>query len=105
MFLGLWVVTGSLTIAGLPGTPAKSSYIGRRWMNFELDNGPSYKWKKLPDGGSIQYWRSDLAQCCTGRYYDGFGDRCSLVIRLDKERKIRQINIVEDSVACGIALK
>ena len=104
IFIGL-TVAGATLWAGLPGKPARSSYIGKRWMNFELNNGPSYKWEKLPDGGSIQYWRSDLARCCIGRWNDSFGDRCGLVIRLDKNKVIRQINVTEEGMACGTALR
>jgi len=105
IFIGL-ALAGATLFAGLPGTPAKSSYIGKRWMSFELNNGPSYKWKKLPDGGSIQYWRSDLARCCIGRYDGGGqGNRCELVVRLDKNKIVRQINVVEDGMACGVALR
>ncbi len=99
-------ILGETAGAGaLPGTPAKSSYIGKRWTAFELNNGPSYKWKKLPDGGMIQYWRSDLARCCIGRADDGWGNRCALVVKVDKNRIIRQINVTEEGIACGFALR
>ena len=94
-----------LLSAGLPGTPARSSYIGKRFMSFEMNNGPSYKWKKLKDGGSLQWWRSDLAGCCTGRWDDGQGNRCELLIQLDANKVIRTIRILEDGIACGIALR
>jgi hypothetical protein len=94
-----------IAFAGLPGKPTNSSYIGKKWMSFEMTNGPSYKWEKLPDGGSIQYWRSDLAGCCVGRWSSGIGNRCELVIRLDEKKKIRQINITEYGSACGFALR
>jgi hypothetical protein len=105
LFLGAMLAAASVWAGSLPGKPAASSYIGKRWMMFELNNGPSYKWKKLPDGSSIQYWRSDIAGCCVGRYDSGQGNRCDLVIRLDAKKVIRQINIVEDGIACGYALR
>jgi len=91
--------------AGLSGTPARSSYIGKRFMSFEMNNGPSYKWKKLQDGGSLQWWRSDIAGCCVGRWGSGQGNRCELLIQLDAKKVIRQIRILEDGMACGIALR
>jgi hypothetical protein len=100
----LWTATAVLA-GSLPGKPASSGYIGKRWMAFEMNNGPSYKWKKLPDGSSIQYWRSDLAGCCTGRWESGIGNRCDLVIRLDKNKVIRQINVTEWGMACNFALR
>jgi hypothetical protein len=102
---GLALGSALLIAASLPGKPASSSYIGKRWAAFELNNGPSYKWKKLPDGSSIQYWRSDLARCCIGRADDGWGNRCALVIKLDKNKIIRQINVTEEGIACGYALR
>ena len=99
------LIGGAVAWAGLPGKPAKSSYIGKSWMSFELNNGPSYKWKKESDGSSIQYWRSDLAGCCVGRLATGIGNRCELVIQVDAKRRIRQINIIEYGSACGFALR
>jgi len=89
----------------LPGKPVRSSYIGKRWMAFEMNNGPSYKWKKLPDGGSIQIWRSDIAGCCVGRYESGLANRCDLLIRLDSKKKIREIRVLEWGMACNTALR
>lgn len=100
-----FILASTIAWAGLPGRPARSSYIGKKWVAFELNNGPSHKWEKLPDGGSIQYWRSDIAGCCVGRYDGGQGNRCEIVVRLDKEKRIRQINIIEDGMACGYALR
>lgn len=104
ILLGLAVLCSFLW-AGMPGKPARSSYIGKRYMMFELNNGPSYKWKKTTDGGSLQWWRSDLAGCCVGRYESGQGNRCELLIRLDSKKVIREIRILEDGMACGIALR
>ena len=100
----LWGLASSLW-AALPGQPARSSYIGKRFMSFEMNNGPSYKWKKLEDGGSLQWWRSDLAGCCVGRWESGQGNRCELLIVLDPKKVIRQIRILEDGMACGRALR
>ena len=102
--LGL-LLLGTLVWAGLPGQPARSSYLGKRFMAFEMNNGPSYKWKKLPDGGSLQWWRSDLAGCCVGRYESGIGNRCELLIQLDKKKTIRQIRILDYGQACDVALR
>jgi len=100
------LLAGTLFLsAGLPGTPTRSSYIGKRFMSFEMNNGPSYKWKKLEDGGSLQWWRSDLAGCCTGRWDDGLGNRCELLIQLDAKKVIRRISILENGMACGVALR
>ncbi|WP_457603156.1 hypothetical protein [Nitratifractor sp.] len=99
------LLTISTLCAALPGHPARSSYIGKRFMAFEMNNGPSYKWKKLADGGSLQWWRSDLAGCCVGRYESGVGNRCELLIELDKNRVIRQIRILEHGSACNVALR
>jgi len=105
LIIAAMLSAASVWAGSLPGRPVSSSYIGKRWMMFELNNGPSHKWKKLPDGSSIQYWRSDLAGCCVGRFDSGQGNRCDLVIRLDTKKVIRQINIVEDGMACGYALR
>ncbi|WP_456429155.1 hypothetical protein [Nitratifractor sp.] len=99
------LLAASALWATLPGQPARSSYIGKRFMTFEMNNGPSYKWKKLADGGSLQWWRSDLAGCCVGRYESGVGNRCELLIELDKNRIIRQIRILENGSACHVALR
>ncbi len=97
---------GAVIYAGsLPGKPVRSSYIGKRWMAFEMNNGPSYKWEKLPDGGSIQIWRSDIAGCCVGRYESGVGNRCDLLIRLDSKKRIREIRVLEWGMACNRALR
>ena len=105
--LAIALIGGSFVIhaGSLPGTRANSSYIGKKWVAFELNNGPSYKWKKLPDGGSLQYWRSDIAGCCTGRYENGQGNRCDLLVRLDKNKVIREVRILERGMACSIALR
>jgi hypothetical protein len=87
------------------GYYARSSYIGKSWMSFEMNNGPSFKWKKFKDGSSIQYWRSDLAGCCTGRYYSGIENLCYLVIKVDSRKVIRSIKVIEDGSACIFALK
>jgi hypothetical protein len=79
LIIAAMLSAASVWSGSLPGRPVSSSYIGKRWAAFELNNGPSYKWKKLPDGSSIQYWRSDLARCCIGRADDGWGNRCALV--------------------------
>jgi len=99
------VVAAGMLSAELPGKPAQSSYIGKRWAAFEFNNGPSFKWKKLPDGGSLQYWRSDIAGCCVGRDDDGEGSRCDLLIRLDEKKIIREIRIIEEGIACMQALR
>lgn len=106
------VILGILTMsiasslwAALPGDPANSSYIGKRFMAFEMNNGPSYKWTKRRDGTSLQWWRSDLAGCCVGRYESGMGNRCELLIELDRNRVIRQIRILEWGSACNTALR
>jgi len=91
--------------AGLPGTPARSSYIGKRFMSFEMNNGPSYKWKKLKDGGSLQWWRSDLAGCCVGRDLSAAAGRCDLLIRLSPKKVILEIRVLEHGIACGVALR
>ncbi|WP_292664352.1 hypothetical protein [Nitratifractor sp.] len=99
------MLAASALWATLPGQPARSSYIGKRFMAFEMNNGPSYKWKKLADGGSLQWWRSDLAGCCVGRYESGIGNRCELLIKLDAQKVIKQIRILDDGSACNRALR
>jgi hypothetical protein len=101
MMAGAGGWAGSLSV----GEPARSSYIGKKWMAFEFNNGPSYRWEKLKDGGSLQYWRSDIAGCCIGNDDDGAGSRCDLLIRLDADRIIREIRITEHGIACPYALR
>ncbi|WP_457606332.1 hypothetical protein [Nitratifractor sp.] len=102
----LFLVSSMILLAGLPGKPASSSYIGKRFVTFELNNGSANRWEKLKDGGSLQYWDSLSAGCCTGgRDGDGMGNRCKLLIRLDKNSFVREIRILENGMACGVALR
>jgi len=109
-FLKFLVVFGILFVLNLEakgsgGYYARSSYIGKSWMSFEMNNGPSFKWKKFKDGSSIQYWRSDLAGCCTGRYHNGLDNLCYLIIKVDSRKIIRSIKVIEDGSACIFALR
>ncbi len=82
----------------------KSSYIGKRYTAFELNTGPSYKRVKLPDGGVLHYWRSDLAGYFSARD-DGQGSRCELRIYTDKNGIITDIKMIEEGIACLSALR
>lgn len=85
--------------------PVSSSYIGKRWMAFSMNNGPSFKWEKLPDGGTLQYWRSDIAGVGVSRYDDGMASMCRLIIRTDMDNRIVEIGMLENGSACGPALR
>jgi hypothetical protein len=87
------------------GKPVRSSFIGRKLTAFELYAGPTYKWKNLPNGDSIQYWRSDIAGFGASRGDDGQGTLCRLIILTDAQKYIKEIRVVEDGIACGPALR
>lgn len=87
------------------GKAVRSSFIGRKLSAFELYAGPTYKWKNLPNGDSIQYWRSDIAGFVASRGDDGQGTLCRLIILTDAQKYIKEIRVVEDGIACGPALR
>ena len=85
--------------------PARSSYIGKKLVAFEMNNGPTVSWKTLPNGDTLQYWRSDLAGLTVTWRVDGQGTLCRLIIKTDSKKVINSIKIVEDGIACGVALR
>ena len=82
-----------------------SSYIGKRIMIFEMDNGHSYLEERLSEGGKLYYWRSDIAGAGIDRYDDGQASLCRLIIKTDRNKIIRYIGVIEDGSACGPVLK
>lgn len=90
-----------------PRQVGKSLYLNKRYMKFEVDNGPSYRDVRLPDGSVMHYWRSDygnLIAAALGRD-DSYPDYCELVLRTDKNGIVREITVLEESIICGGVLK
>ncbi len=85
----------------------KSLYLGKRYMKFVMDNGPSYRDEKLPDGSTIHYWRSDfgdLIALATGRD-DSEVDYCELALRTNRKKIVESIQILQESLQCNGVLK
>lgn len=90
-----------------PQRVGKSLYLNKRYMKFEMDNGPSYRDVRLEDGSTMHYWRSDygnLIAIATGRD-DNYPDYCELALKSDKNGIVREIYILEESILCGGILK
>ena len=104
----LWL--GLSACGPVPSEPRKvnkSLYLGKRYMKFVMDNGPSYKDRKLSDGSTVHYWRSDtgnLLAIATGRD-DNYPDVCELALYTDPRGIVRRIQILEESIRCGAVLK
>lgn len=90
-----------------PRAVHKSLYLGKRYLKFVMDNGPSYKDEKLADGSVIHYWRSDygnLLAIATG--WDGsYPDYCELALKTNAQGIVTSIHILEESIQCNGALK
>ncbi|WP_457607661.1 hypothetical protein [Nitratifractor sp.] len=85
----------------------KSLYLGKRWMKFVVDNGPSYRDVKLRNGSTIHYWHSDVGDLIAismGRD-DNYPDYCELALKTDKTGIVRKIYVLEESIGCGGVLK
>ncbi len=108
--VALVVWLGLSACGPVPSEPRKvnkSLYLGKRYMKFVMDNGPSYKDRKLSDGSVIHFWRSDtgnLLAIATGRD-DNYPDVCELALRTDPQGIVRQIRVLEESIQCGAVLK
>ena len=90
-----------------PQRVAKSLYLHKRYMKFEVDNGPSYRDVRLSDGSTRHYWRSDfgnLLAIATGRD-KSYPDYCELRIESDAKGIVRRIEILENSIQCNGVLK
>ena len=90
-----------------PQRVVKSLYLNKRYMKFEVDNGPSYRDVRLPDGSTLHYWRSDtghLMAIALGRD-DSYPDYCELALKTDRNGIVREITILENSIICGGVLK
>ncbi len=85
--------------------PAKSSYIGKRFMKFEMDAGSAIRREKLPNGNTLHYYKSDAMGFSTTRGGDDQATRCILIILTDKKDIIKKIKIYERGIACGPILK
>lgn len=105
--LALLVVSACAPTSSQPRPVQKSLYLGKRYMKFVMDNGPSYRDEKLSDGSTIHYWRSDfgnLLAAATGRD-DSAVDYCELALRTDPSDIVVTIQILQESLQCNGALK
>ena len=109
----LWSLPISLLLLASCAQPdrplrvAKSLYLNKRYMKFEVENGPSYRDVPLKDGSTMHYWRSDygnLIAIATGRD-DNYPDYCELALKTDRNKVVREIYILENSVLCGPILQ
>ncbi len=106
MVLLLAFVSGCTPVSG-PQPVAHSLYLGKRYLRFVMDNGPSYKDVRLRDGSVLHYWRSDtghLMAIATGRD-ENYPDYCEIALRTDPHGIVRAITIIEDSPICIGVLK
>ncbi|WP_456457825.1 hypothetical protein [Nitratifractor sp.] len=112
-FIGSLIVAPLLLLTACgPTSPRplpvhKSLYLGKPYMKFVMDNGPSYRDEKLPDGSTIHYWRSDfgnLIAVATGRDDSG-EDYCELALRTNPEKTVERIQILQESLRCNGVLK
>ena len=106
LLIGTLLLAGCAGSVSTPYTVHKSLYLNKRLMKFVMDNGAPYKEVKLANGEVIHYWRSDLSSFSPAfrrRWRDM--DVCEIALRTDKNRVIRQIQIIEDSSICFGVLK
>ena len=83
----------------------RSSFIGKELVSFEMYAGPTSRWKRLPNGDTLQYWDSKMIGFFVSKGDDGMGSQCILILKTDKNKIIKDIRIVEDGIACGPALR
>ena len=106
--LGILVAFGLSSCASYNPTPKKvtrSFYLNRSLMRFELDNGFCYAREKTPDGGYINYWRSNRGGALVDVLNWDSYPYCELKLKTDKNSIIRDIEIVEDDPKCAWVLK
>ncbi|WP_292660808.1 hypothetical protein [Nitratifractor sp.] len=104
---GFLLLTGCTAPDAGPRKVHKSLYLGKRYLKFVMDNGPSYKDEKLRDGSVIHYWRSDygnLLAIATGRD-DSYPDYCELALKTNPQGIVESIDVLEESIQCNGALK
>ncbi len=83
----------------------KTSLIGKKLVYFEMYAGNTSRWKNLPNGDTLQYWDSRMAGFFVTRGDDGMGTQCILILKTDNKKRILDVRIVEDGIACGPALR
>ena len=83
----------------------KTSLIGKKLVYFEMYAGNTSRWKSLPNGDTLQYWDSRMAGFFVTKGDDGMGTQCILILKTDSRKRIVDVRIVEDGIACGPALR
>ena len=83
----------------------KTSLIGKKLVYFEMNSGPTSRWKTLANGDTLQYWDSRRAGLLVSRDDDGMGSQCILILKTDNRKVIKNVKIVENGIACGFALR
>ena len=83
----------------------RSLYLNQPLSRFELDNGFCYAREPLPNGGYINYWKSDSGNIIADALdWDSY-PYCKLALITDNKNIIRKIKILEDDVKCVSVLK
>ena len=83
----------------------KTSLIGKKLVYFEMYAGNTSRWKTLPNGDTLQYWDSRMAGFFITRDDDGMGSQCILILKTDNKKRIKEVRVVEEGIACGFALR
>lgn len=101
LFMGACASLGSSV---QEGELVDSIFIGRKMIDFEMHSGVPMTRKRLPNGDTIHFWRSDWAGYSSDSRDDGYSDRCDLQIRTNPNDIITQIRVLEWGMACVTAI-